>query len=137
MDIPIKLLTRDDILGELRRVYLHHKQYWVGFGSALCLYGIRMTTSDIDIGCLPGYFNHLIESGHVVNTTRYGNRMITISPFIEIYEEILEPPTVTVDSKIRVTSLQYIREQKVKLGRPKDLADIKAIDEYILTHGNS
>lgn len=124
-------LTKNDIIGMLADCPLPRNDYWIGFGGALCFYGIREVTADVDLACLPDAYQRVKDFGHYNEyVTASGTPLLSLAPLVDLHLEEIAPPTIVIDG-FRIPTLDYIRRVKKLMGRPKDIIDIVAIDEYI------
>lgn len=125
-------VNRVDIINVISLLKFPITEYWLGYGAALCLYGIKETTKDIDCGCSPMLFNELIRKGYKVEKSPMGGDMIRINEHVDFfYEEYPPESSLIYIWGIQVQTLESIREEKLQRGREKDLADVKLIDESI------
>lgn len=104
---------------------------WIGFGSAMCMHGIKETTKDIDAQCQHDLFEKLISMGYEVKEAPMGGRMIEYNKYLDLFENMGEPEgTVFVDG-VQVDSLEKICEWKKARGREKDMKDIELIEKVL------
>ena len=94
------------------------------------LYGIREETADIDLGCTPKLADRLEAEGYLYQITPGGNRWFKLGGRWEVFENWLYDSVVTLEG-IPVISLKGLREMKLRLGREKDLKDVRLIDDYL------
>lgn len=119
---------------------LKRSEYWVEAGGVLVLYGIRQLTYDVDITVtrevfdrithvenkdLP-YFQHpaIGERGPV---TGFGFDLVDVHCEREIE---VTPETIVVEG-VRCVKLEHVALMKQQMGRPKDVADVLMIREYL------
>ena len=129
------MLTKKDIIEQIKLQNYPYMEYWVNAGAALVMQGVKSTTRDIDLGCTRKLADFLIQQGAKWSLLEDGvNRRIEAGDTIEIFEDWLSKDLISpiVDiGGICVASLECIRQQKVELNRPKDWDDIALIDQFI------
>ncbi len=123
-------MKKEDIIYKLRQMNYDSSDYWVLAGSGLVMHGIRENTGDIDLGCNEKLFDLLIKEGHDLKLLNDGMRYIQIDSELEIFENWFVEKIEYINA-IPVASLESIKTHKEKLGREKDLKDIKLIDQYL------
>lgn len=119
-------MNKQEIIKIIKELYFSKTQYWLVTGSALVLHNIKEETKDIDLGATKELINELIEKGYSYKILSDHTRYIKYSENIEIYENWLYDKIEYIDN-IPVISLQGLIEMKEKLGRDKDIEDIKLI----------
>ena len=102
--------------------------YWVITGAAMVLYGIKDSTSDIDLGCNSRMADRLEREGFMVGRSDSGNRRFKYGEDIEIFENWLNDSVTTVEG-FQVITLKGLIEMKRELGREKDFKDIELIEK--------
>lgn len=123
-------MNKQKIIEILKQLPFSKEDYWLVTGAALVLYNIREETSDIDIGCTTDLINKLINQGYEYKILNDNTKYIKYNQNIEIYEKWLFDKVYYID-EIPVISIKDLIEMKTKLGRPKDLEDIKLINYYL------
>lgn len=123
-------MKRDEIIREIKGLNLDLNQLWVTSSAALVLHEVKSTARDLDLGCSVSLWDELILKGYKYKKFEDGTYAIDIKSDIEIIKEYYVDDIVKIE-EINVGSLESIKKQKQKLGREKDLKDIKLIDEYI------
>lgn len=123
-------MNKQKIIEILKQLPFSKEDYWLVTGAALVLYNIREETSDIDIGCTTDLINKLINQGYEYKILNDNTKYIKYNQNIEIYENWLFDKVIYID-EIPVISIKGLIEMKTKLGRPKDLEDIKLINNYL------
>ncbi len=123
------LLNREDIIRLLKEAAFDRNEYWVTSGAAMVLHGIRDTTRDIDLGCTSRMADKLESEGYCAEVLHDGSRKIVFSTTIEIFENWIEDRTVLLEG-LPVVSIDGMILMKEKLGREKDLEDIRLIKEF-------
>lgn len=104
--------------------------FWLITGAALVMHGVREETGDIDMGCTTGAADRLEADGYLYKVTEDGNRWFKIGSDVEVFENWLCGSVELLDG-YPVMSLQGVREMKRRLGREKDLRDIRLIDAFL------
>lgn len=129
-----RLINMDkiDIIKTLSSLNLPTSEYWVGYGAALCMHGVKPTTKDIDCGCSSKLFKRLAKE-YPVEKAPLGGDMIRINEYVDFYEERIPGSNLIFIDGFQVQSLGSIREEKLQRGREKDLLDVKIID-YLINH---
>ena len=123
-------MNRNDILRALLALPFDPGEYWVLTGAAMVLYGIRKSTSDIDLGCSAQMADRLEAEGRLYRRTENGKRWFRYGESIEVFEDWLCDTVETVDS-FRVISIRGLIEMKQSLGRDKDLRDLDLIRTWL------
>ena len=125
------MLNRESILREMGNTcsLWEPEEYRIGCGAALVLHGVREETRDIDVEVHPRLFRLYSINFPVQVVDATGIRMISISENIDIHLDSLGE-FETIDG-LSVSTLPRIREWKLNRGRPKDLADVMLIDEFL------
>ncbi len=122
-------LFRKDILRILENLDFL-KDCWLTSGAALVLYGVKESTRDIDLICATELADRLEERGYPFRRCQDNTRIFSVGSQVEVLENWHTEQVVELDS-LRIASLQSIRRQKEELGREKDFADIRLIDEFL------
>lgn len=123
-----KGLTREDIISKLEELELPESGWWVGSSAALVLHGVKEYANDVDLWVQRDTWGVLRQRFTDAPDERTG--MIDFSPFVEAGPT---DDTVTIDTigGVPTASLDDVRQWKAGMGRPKDLADIELIDEFM------
>jgi hypothetical protein len=124
------MLHKADIICLLKEAAFDPDAYWVTSGAAMVLYGIRDAARDIDLGCTTPMADQLERSGCPAETLPDGSRKIVFSRRIELFENWIEDKVLFVEG-FPVVSIEGIIKMKEKLGREKDLEDIRLIKEHL------
>ena len=123
-------MKKDEIIAKLSAFPYDRRAYWVVTGAAMVLYGIRDEASDIDMGCTAEMADRLEADGYLYRVKPDGTRWFKIGGDMEAFENWVYD-SVVITEGVQVISLTGLREMKRKIGREKDLRDIRLIDEYI------
>lgn len=124
------MLTKADVLRNLAASPLDPDRCWITAGGALLFHGLRRETGDIDMGCEPSVADELEAAGYIAEQSPEGRRRFHLSGNIDVSEDWARGCDTRMDG-VRVVSLQDVLILKRQLGRPKDQADIAAIEEAL------
>lgn len=124
------MLKRTDIINLLNQTDFNPSEYYLSFGAALVMYGVRAETDDIDMGCSKELADRLESEGYKTVLMENGKRNIKYSEKIDIYEDWSEGEIVIIDN-IPVLSIQGVLAMKKRFNREKDKRDIALIEEYL------
>ena len=123
-------MKKEDILAKLSEFPYSMEGFWLVTGAALVLFGIREETGDIDLGCTTQAADRLEADGFLYRVMEDGNRWFKIDRETEVFENWLCGSVDILDG-VPVVSLQGLREMKRRLGREKDLRDVRRIDAFL------
>ena len=123
-------MKREDILAKLDGFPYGMDGFWLITGAALVLFGVREETDDIDMGCTTEAADRLEADGYLYKVTDDDSRWFRIGDDIEVFENWRCGAVEWLDG-CPVMSLQGTREMKRRLGREKDLRDIRLIDAFL------
>ena len=123
-------MRKAEIIDRLNALDFDKADYWVITGSAMVLYGLREQTHDIDLGCTTALADRLEAQGLPVEYREDGSRKLTIGTDVELFEKWLFDGVQLLDG-IPVISLQGLVEMKTRLGREKDLRDLRLISDFL------
>ena len=126
-------MVKANIIKRITELNYPVNDYWLITGGAMVLYGLRDTTSDIDLGCNKSLADMLEKNGFTTTKLSDGTRKITIANDMEIFEDWIFDRAEIRDG-ISVISLKGLLEMKQHLGREKDLKDIELIEAAL--YGN-
>lgn len=133
-------MTGQEIITKVKELRLPEESYIV-FGSCpMALAGIR-ESSDIDMLVSDDVFEALRKQGWRILNKGGNDKPLTqeefeahkswnFSSYQPTLEQLLETATIIED--IPFASLEEVRKWKASSGRPKDLEDIRLIDDYLL-----
>ncbi len=130
------MYDREKICSTLRQTGFDADSYWVVAGAAMVLHGVKACTRDIDLGCSRKLADQLQRAGYSTEVYEDGSRRIQYHLDIEIFEEWRAGELEVLDG-ISVVSLKGIIMMKQRLGREKDMEDIRLICKYIEMKGGS
>lgn len=123
-------MNRKEIARRLNELSLDRAEYWLVAGSAMVWYGVREEAGDIDLGCTRKMADALEKQGVPVTRLADGTRKLAPAPDVEIFEEWLYDRVELVDG-FPVISLPGLLEMKRRLGREKDLADVRLLEAFL------
>lgn len=123
-------MNRADIIQRLNGINFDTKEYWVITGGAMVLYGIKEETNDIDLGCSKKMADELEKKGYNVTFLDDGTRRIAFEDDVEIFENWLFDRVQMIEN-IPVISLKGLITMKKQIGREKDYADIRKIEDFL------
>jgi hypothetical protein len=124
------MLNKNNIIYILNELKLSANEYWITSGAALVLHGVKESTRDIDLGCTTDLVEYFIKKGCKYRVSGDNKRIVEVNDEIELLENWVVDEVEFIDG-LPLASLLSVRKQKEALGREKDIADIKMIDEYI------
>ncbi|MBO6061461.1 MAG: HAD family hydrolase [Clostridia bacterium] len=123
-------MKKPEIIEKLRSLPFDKRDYWVVAGAAMALYGVREETNDIDLGCTHALAERLQAEGYSAAPAPDGTRRFKLPGDIEVFENWL-CGTVAEAEGLPVVSLPGLVEMKRRLGRDKDLRDLRLIEEFL------
>ena len=123
-------MKREDVIKKVNELPWDRRDFWVVTGAAMVLYGIREETHDIDLGCTSALADRLEAEGNLCDRKPDGSRAFRIGGDVEVFENWLNDTVEQIEG-IPVVSLSGLVEMKRRLGREKDLRDIRLIREYL------
>ena len=132
------------LLKNLKDLDLPEGQFVVIGSGPLAVRGMR-DTNDLDVVVTQDVWGELIKKYPVIvnsegiNRIDFGNgietlerniRSIFTNSSVVPFDEIFEKPDVF--EGVQFMNLNHLKKIKLKMGREKDLADVKLIDEYLV-----
>jgi hypothetical protein len=123
------MLEKEDIIDICKSLNLNPDEYCLGYGGALVLHGIKDFTADIDINVTKALFDRLSQK-YKVDYAMFNEPYINIDGMVDVFIGDNMDSKTYIEG-IPVSTLQEIIESKRRLGRPKDIEDIKRIEEFI------
>lgn len=129
------MLYREDIIKILKNMDLPLNEYWITSGSALVMHGVKETTLDVDLGCTANLWEFLIQNGYTYRVEKDNSKIMVVNEFVEIIKEYFVDEIEFIEG-LPIGSLKSIKKQKIRLGRNKDIEDIRIIDKYIKNKNN-
>ncbi len=123
-------LNRQEILQTVQDLPYNKESFWLVMGSAMVMWEIKDSTSDIDIGCSKELFKYLLEQGFSNQMSRSGRWRIDYNSQIHFYLEWSVENLVVIDN-IQVADIDSIVNDKKRFKRSKDIQDLSLIQEYL------
>ena len=127
------MLTRPEIIETLAGSGLDLRRCWLTAGGALVFHGLRSETADIDMGCDTSLADELERAGWPVERGEGGRRRFHLPGNIDLSENWAEGTVEWIDG-MPVVSPEDVLILKRQLDRPKDQADIAALENFIQMH---
>lgn len=124
------MLYKENIIKIMKDLDLPLNEYWITSGAALVIHGVKETTTDIDLGCGSNLWEYLLQKGYEFRVEEDSSKIMAINDSVEIIKDWFVDEIEFIDG-LPIGSLESIKKQKSKLGREKDIKDIKMIDEFI------
>jgi hypothetical protein len=124
------MLNKDNIINIVNDLNLPLNEYWITSGSALVMHGVKKIATDIDLGCTNNLWEDFLQKGYTYRVEKDNSKIMEINDSVEIIKEYFVDEIELIEG-LPTGSLESIKKQKAKLGREKDIRDIKLIDEYI------
>lgn len=123
-------MNKVEIARRLEELSFDREEYWLVAGGAMVWHGVREEAGDIDLGCSRKMADALESRGVPVTRLADGTRKFAPAPDVEIFEEWLYGRVELVD-EFPVISLPGLAEMKRRLGREKDLADVRLLEAFL------
>ena len=116
-------MNKDDLLKLLEELNFPKDQFYILSSGCLVFYNLRDMANDLDLCITENLFEQI--------KNKYG--FYKLSDDIEVVVDSDEDFIDQFDLKdgYQVQKLSIIRDFKVKRGLPKDLVDVKKIDDYL------
>ena len=124
-------MNKKEIINTLNRYNFDNNNYIVISGAAMVLYGIKDTTSDIDIAVSDKYYNYLLNKYRCTfdRINEYNEKVYFIDNIIN-FARTYYPNNKEYINDIPVQSIEKLLELKQYLNRDKDKIDIEKIKKY-------
>jgi len=123
-------MKKEEIISRLKHFPHGTDGVWLVGGAALALHGVREEAGDIDLGCTPQAADRLEADGYPCELLPDGTRRFRVDGDIEVFENWRYDVVETLEG-CPVLSLRGVREMKRRLGREKDLRDLRLIDAFL------
>ncbi|MDO5399853.1 MAG: hypothetical protein Q4F17_02590 [Eubacteriales bacterium] len=123
-------MQKADVLRIVNALKFDRRDFWIVAGSAMCVYGLRQETNDVDLGCTTHLADELERSGCCPVYLSDGSRKFAYHADVEIFENFLFDEVKMLDG-VPIISLPGLLEMKRFLGRKKDAEDIKKLEQYL------
>lgn len=125
-----RMLDKESIIKIIKDLDLTQNEYWITSGAALVIHGIKDSTTDIDLGCTTKLWEYFLQRGYTYRVEEDNSKIMLINDSVEIIKDWFVDEIEYING-LPIGSLESIKKQKAKLGREKDIRDIKLIDEFI------
>lgn len=135
------MLKKQDIIREyhkaIKELDINPADVLVGAGGACVLYGVREQTEDIDADVPDELFDKLLKTNkYRLSYFQMGSVAVEVLEYnsvIDLHRRSAATQTSVVEG-VHCYSVQQVLQQKLRLNRPKDQADITAL-KAILAKG--
>lgn len=124
------IMNKDTLICRVLALGLPLGSYCVLAGGAMLFYGLREQTQDIDLHVNEQAFAHL-QATQNLTLLDEERRHYAIGDDIELYVTPQEDIVFCVCENVCVQTPQAVLALKKRLARPKDAADIAALESYI------
>lgn len=124
-------MNKEEIINILKKYNFDKDQYIVISGACMVLYGIKETTSDIDISVTDEYYNYLINNYDCTfeRINEFGEKVYFIDNIINFSRSYYTKKKEYIND-IPVQNLDELIKLKEYLNRDKDKIDIERIRKY-------
>ena len=137
-------MTKKDVLAKIKTLHLPKGSYIVYGAAPFAIYGIR-DVRDIDMLVSSELYEILekkgwekVQKGPKDEPLTYdifeAHNTWEFSPYAPTFEELLSRAVECED--VMFASLEDVRKWKEASGRPKDIIDLKLIDDYLASHAH-
>ena len=126
-------MNKDDLLKLLEKLNFPKDQFYILSRGCLVFYNLRDMANDLDL-CITENLFEQIKNKYDLNAEKKNKfGFYKLSDDIEVVVDSDEDFIDQFDLKdgYQVQKLSIIRDFKVKRGLPKDLVDVKKIDDYL------
>ena len=126
-------MNKDDLLKLLEELNFPKDQFYILSNGCLVFYNLRDMANDLDL-CITENLFEQIKNKYDLNAEKKNKfGFYKLSDDIEVVVDSDEDFIDQFDLKdgYQVQKLSIIRDFKVKRGLPKDLVDVKKIDDYL------
>lgn len=124
-------MNKKEIINILKKYDFDKNKYVVISGACMVLYGIKETTSDIDISVTKEYYNKLLKQFNCEfeRINEFGEKIYYIDNIINFGNTYYTEDKIYIDS-IPVTSIEELIKLKKYLNREKDISELKKIYKF-------
>ena len=123
-------MNKNEYLNKLKALNLDKNRYCVISGGVLLLYGLKETTSDIDLKIKPDYFQELKKRFNFKKSNKY-SYLYELNDMIEVAVLDFSKEDIKIVDDFPVESLELQLNWMLKNSRAKDLEKIEIIKEYL------
>ena len=127
-------MNKEELLKLIESLSLPKEEYYILGGGSLVMFGIKETTSDLDLCVSEELFARLKEEYSLNEKDKKECGFYQISDIIEVIPNPKEEFTCEEIEGYQVEKLERILEFKKKRNAPKDQPYIEKIAEYIEEH---
>ena len=129
-------MNKEELVKLVESLGLLTGEYYILGGGSLVLFGIKETTSDLDLCVSEEQFNVLKEKYKLKEEDKNECGFYHITDLIEVVPNKKENFQVDNDDGYDVEPIRKILEFKLKRNAPKDQVHIKKIKKYLEEHKN-
>ena len=125
-------MHKSDIKKILKKYNFDPQKYIVVSGSAMVMYGLKKFTHDVDISVTEDLFIYLLQhfDCKLERINKFGKKVFYIDNVINFGTDFYSPKSCIIDG-IPVQNIQELKKTKEAMGRKKDIADLKLINQYL------
>ena len=123
-------MNKNEYLNKLKALNLDKNRYCIISGGVLLLYGLKETTSDIDLKIKPDYFQELKKRFNFKKSNKY-SYLYELNDMIEVAVLDFSKEDIKIVDDFPVESLELQLNWMLKNSRAKDLEKIEIIKEYL------
>ena len=123
-------MNKNEYLNKLKALNLDKNRYCIISGGVLLLYGLKETTSDIDLKIKPDYFQELKKRFNFKKSNKY-SYLYELNDMIEVAVLDFSKEDIKIVDDFPVESLELQLNWMLKNNRAKDLEKIEIIKEYL------
>ena len=127
-------MNKEELLKLVESLRLPKEEYYILGGGSLVMFGIKETTSDLDLCVSDELFARLKEEYNLNEKDKNECGFYQITDIIEVIPNPKEEFTCEEIDGYQVEELKRILEFKKKRNAPKDQPYIKEIAKYIEEH---
>lgn len=124
-------MNKKEYKKRLDSLNLDRNRYCVISGGVMLLYGLRESTSDIDIKIKPDYYEELKTTFNFIKSPKEYPYLYEISDDVEVAVLDYDDKDIRFVDGYPVESLEITLNWMIEHNRPKDQEKIKIIKEYL------
>lgn len=138
MDTLQKKLSKTAFIKSLNAFYdqyaIDPNECFVSHGGAMLMHGLRNSTDDIDLTVSEEVWNYLLvmDKFELKHLPKNGNveaiDILVVNEDIDVHLVNIKPVDLISEGVILFTTLEQTYEDKLALGREKDIQDIKLLN---------
>lgn len=130
-------MNKEELLKLVDSLNLKKGEYYILGGGSLVLFGIKETTSDLDLCVSEEQFKILKDKYHLEERDKNECGFYRISDLIEVVPNKKENFIMQEIDGYNVEQIKKILEFKLKRNAPKDKEHIEKIKKYLEQHPNN